>query len=330
MGGLISCSLPSSKTYFGKGGGVPKDYTSEFRGRGGSLWSQTTSTMVAPDPADQLPSATDPIPHGRRDLPLYARSGSSALACSQRPRNLFLRGTNFLCGEDVTSPQDHSSSGTSLDMNMRAVGRRRELSFSLHQAVIHEVSPAALGTRPKPSEGKYVDMSVREVAWCSPPHGPGREYVNLKARVSTKVSDVKSLNDKEEDRSVYLPMAGEWKGREKQDGISTPTTSAEVPGSGIKAMGPVDDAAQVTLSPPGTSAHLLVTPDDDDPLRPSGSGLGTSEDSTFVNTDESCIPQTQSPRDGDTRTRHQETDEAETLPCSSETLSREDETADPS
>ena len=289
MSGLIACSLQSSKTYFEKRGEAPKDYTSEFRGRGESLWSQTTSSIVPLDPADLLPSSTDPILQGRRDLPLYAGCGSSVPAGARRPRNLFLKGTNFLCGEDVTCPQDHSSTGTSLDTDLRTVGRRREQSFSLHQAIIHEVSPAARGTRPKHSDDKYLDMSVQEVH--STPHGPGREYVNLETRVPTEIGNAKSPSDKEE-TSGYLPMEREWKGREEEGGTCTPISSAEVTGSQVEAVGPVDGDKQVTLSLTNINSQPFVTPNDDDHLNPANSDLETSGDATFMNIEKDGTQQT--------------------------------------
>ncbi|XP_063848237.1 uncharacterized protein LOC135093192 [Scylla paramamosain] len=312
MSGLMACRLPSSKT--GKRDDATKDYNSEFRGRGGSLWSQTTSTVVPLDPADLLPASTDPILQARRDLPLYARCGSNAPAGARRPRNLFLRGTNFLCGERVTSPQDHSSAGTPLDADLRAAGRPRELSFSLHQAVIHEASPAARGSRSRHSKDKYLDMSVQESAWLSPSSGPAREYVNLEPRVSVQVSDAQSLSDKEEEGSGYLPMGGEWKGKEEEGGTSTPAISVGLAGCEVKAKGPTEGATQVTPSPPGISSQPVVAPDDDVPLYDSSSHLETSGDAAGSTT--------QSPHDGSRRARREETDDADTPPCCPETPPR--------
>lgn len=301
-----------------KRGDATKDYTSEARGRGGSLWSQTTSTMVPLDPADLPSPSTDATLQARRDLPLYARCGTNAPAGARRPRNLFLRGTNFICGENVTSPQDHSSAGTPLN----AAGRPRELSFSLHQAVIHEASPAVRDSRSKHSkDNNYLDMSLQRSAWRSPSDGlPAREYVNLEPRVCIQASNTPSLSDKEREGSGYLPMGGEWKDREREgeEGRSSPTTSVGLAGCKVKAKGPAEGATQVTSSSPGITSHSVLASDGDDPLPGSSSHLETCGNAVASTT--------QSRHDGSRRTRREKTDDTDTPPCCPETPPRRGET----
>lgn len=269
MGGLMACSLPPSKTYTAKDDGFRKDYAFEFRGRGGSLWSQTTSTMVGLEPADLLPSPTDSTAQGRRELPLYARGASSVPTGARRPRNLFLRGTNFLYGEDVTSPQDHSLAGPSLDMDLRGAGRRQGLFFNFHQPVIHEVPP-----RPRQADEKYLDMSVREYMNMLPASSRTLDHVEGGNAKLVEVKDAGSSS------SSYLPMSGVREGQVKVD---TTVSSAAVAGSGAKAAGTGESGATVYTSLE-TSQHLQAKLADDHLALRSGSGFGDSESDTNKDT----------------------------------------------
>lgn len=241
----MACSLPRSRTFIARDDNSRKDYACEFRGRGGSLWSQTTSTVVGVEPSDLLPSPALSTVQGRRELPLYARGASSVPPGAQRPRNLFLRGTNFLCGEDVTSPLDPS---LSLDMDARGTGRRLGLCFNFQQPVIHEASP-----RPRPSDNKYLDMSAREYMNVLPVSSGTRGRVTL--------SSAKPLEDKEtrSTSSSYLAMAGVKEGLGKTD---TTIACVGVEGSGVKAACPMRDDTRAFIYPPGICHHRHVDPGD--------------------------------------------------------------------
>lgn len=309
----MACSLPQSKTYIAKDDNSRKDYAFEFRGRGGSLWSQTTSTVVGVEPSDLLPSPTHTTVQGRRELPLYARGASSVPFGARRPRNLFLRGTNFLCGEDVTSPLDPSLSGLSLDMDVRGAGRRQGLCFSFHQPVIHEVAP-----RPRPPDDKYLDMSIREYMNVLP--------VSSETRGRVKLSNANNLEDKEarssSSSSSYLHMAGVEEGPAKAD---TTITCVGVEGSGVKAAGPVNDDARAFIFPPGMGQHLHIAPDDGHPAPCSSTGSGDSKNDVVKDTIEDGASVIKLEDDEGTRTGCEENDEAGRTPKRSNARSRGDD-----
>lgn len=297
MGGLMACSLPQSKTYIARDDNSRKDYAFEFRGRGGSLWSQTTSTVVGVEPSDLLPSPTHSAVQGRRELPLYARGAGSVPSGARRPRNLFLRGTNFLCGEDVTSPVDPSLSELSLDMDVRGAGRRQGLCFSFHQPVIHEVAP-----RPRPSDDKYLDMSIREYMNVLP--------VSAETRGRITLSNAKPLEDKEarsSSSSSYLPMAGVKKGPGKADAT---IICVSVEGSEVKAAGPVNDDARASILPSGIGQHLHIAPDDGHPAPCSSAVSEDSKNDVVKDTIEDGASATKLEDDEGIRTGCEENDEA--------------------
>lgn len=272
MGGLMACSLPPSKTYIAGDDSSRKDYAFQFRGRGGSLWSQTTSTVVGMEPSDLLPSPTNSTVQGHRELPLYARGATSVPSAARRPRNLFLRGTNFLCGEDVTSPQDDKLSGLSLDMDVRGATRRQGVCFTFQQPVIHEVPP-----RPSSSNDKYLDMSVREYMNMLPASSGSRCRVSEHNAKFVQAKDAGSSSSS----SSYLPMRGVREGQAKAD---TTNTCVGVEGSESKAAVPLNDDAKASTFSTPISQHLHITPVDGHPTSCSSTGLRDSESDVAKNT----------------------------------------------
>lgn len=184
MDGLLGCRIPSVRTYESvpEGRSGLKDYLSEFRARGGSFWSQTTTTIMLPDNGELLHSPTDyagPFSHRldldrKTRLPLYARGGNCSVTIgAKRPKNLFLWGTNLMCGEETTSPQDILNPSTMIyeEMDARMLEKRRNLSFNVHHPVIHEL-PKVMhpGSTLRPvahhshldssTSSKYLNMSI--------------------------------------------------------------------------------------------------------------------------------------------------------------------------
>lgn len=257
MSGLMTCRLSPPQTHVTKDSNVRRDYPSETRGRGGSLWSQTTSTMVGQEPSDAVPSPTYSPGVGRRELPLYSRSISSKPTGSQRPRNNFLRGTNLLCGEDVTSPQDCNLAGPSHDMYVPGAGRRQGFFYSFHQPVIHEVPPSTGDL-----DGGYMDMSVREYMNVLSAASGAQDKVAAGPAKPVEASSPGSNNS-------YLPMSC---ASERKVSANTTQTTVGGLGSGVEVAG-IEGDARTPTPPPMTDQHLLAAPPDGlpDPSSRSGS-----------------------------------------------------------
>ncbi|XP_066958224.1 uncharacterized protein [Macrobrachium rosenbergii] len=152
MGTLTKCSLPPSDTYaeLMTNGNHLDDESSEFRARGDSFWSQSTTILQLSENGETLQSPTDSIP----PLPLdfsdpEARCDVTAYSCK-----------NELCRGAARHPRGNGRFNS-----------KKCMSFSLHQPVIHEFPTEICldfleqrGTeRPRNVEGqsqKYLDMSV--------------------------------------------------------------------------------------------------------------------------------------------------------------------------
>ncbi|XP_064110362.1 uncharacterized protein LOC135218144 [Macrobrachium nipponense] len=150
MGTLMKCRLPPSDTYaeLTPNGNPLDDESSEFRARGGSFWSQSTTILQLSENGETLQSPTDSIP----PLPFdfsdpEARNDVTACSC----KNELSRGA-------ARHPRG----------NGRFNSKKKCMSFSLNQPVIHEF-PTEICLdfleRPGNVEGqsqKYLDMSVTE------------------------------------------------------------------------------------------------------------------------------------------------------------------------
>lgn len=202
MGTLMACRGPSYAGVAVHDANILReDDSTEFRARGGSFWSQTTTTLALSETGEILPSPSDlPLQRdlfgleSRARLPLYARRGSGL----HTARNLFLRGADLLHGEDSTRrPQDTLLSASALlaqtDDGRLPVGLKRNLSYSSHQPIIHEFPLEMYQDSPKKgrdASGKYLDMtgSKHKRNSASLADGSGRSvsskgrrsYVNVK------------------------------------------------------------------------------------------------------------------------------------------------------
>ncbi|XP_047485644.1 uncharacterized protein LOC125036821 [Penaeus chinensis] len=202
IGTLMACRGPSYTGVSVHNANILReDDSTEFRARGGSFWSQTTTTLalsetgeVLPSPSD-LPMVRDPFGlEGRARLPLYARQGSGL----HTARNLFLRGTDLLHGEDSSRrTQDTLLSASSLLAQTEGrlpVGLKRNLSYSSHQPIIHEFPLEMYQGSPKKgrdSSGRYLDMtgSKHKRNGASPADGSGRPVASRVRRSYVNVKD---------------------------------------------------------------------------------------------------------------------------------------------
>lgn len=169
MGTLMACRGPSYAGVSVHNANILReDDSTEFRARGGSFWSQTTTTLALSETGEVLPSPSD-LPMARdtfglegRARPLYARQGSGL----HTARNLFLRGADLLHGEDSSRrTQDTLLCASSLLAQTEGrlhVGLKRNLSYSSHQPIIHEFPLEMYQGSPKKgrdSSGRYLDMT---------------------------------------------------------------------------------------------------------------------------------------------------------------------------
>ncbi|XP_045592109.1 uncharacterized protein [Procambarus clarkii] len=219
MEGLVACRISSLRKYES----IPereyshlKDDVSEFRTRGGSFWSQTTTTMMLPE-SEIVHSPTDPLgPFSHRLmeprihlhrilepktlLPLYARGSSTGTAGDNRPRNLFLRGSSLVSGEDTSSPQDILSVSSLVyeAMDARMLEQKRNMSFNVHHPVIHEL----------PQNQRLVNSSKQLALHQRLDRIPSRNYLNMslsKHRNCSKGENMQSTKDtKETDARRYM------------------------------------------------------------------------------------------------------------------------------
>ncbi|XP_042215407.1 uncharacterized protein LOC121861589 [Homarus americanus] len=191
MDGLMACRMTRAHTYEsipGEECGHLRDDNSEFRARGGSLWSQTTTTVVLPETGELLHSPLDSagpsihhLQEPRTHLPLFARGSNLGITGAMRPGNFFFRGTRLECGAGMTCPQPNILSASSLvyeDMDARMSRRKKNFSFRVHQPVIHEMpldlrqdSQSITHTHHSHLDDthtcKYLDMSVSKGKQCS-------------------------------------------------------------------------------------------------------------------------------------------------------------------
>lgn len=157
--GVLGLPTPPPLPCVNKGPGsncLPLRRGWEFRARGGSLWSQTAITVTSPEPTDALPSPTElpgpslvfaPASEHRPSEP------STSRITVRRPNTLCLRSGKFLCGKNVTSPEDYPHTDLQLptpDIPLVSKGRQP----SPHQ--VHQS-----GSHPHPrTHNKYLEMSV--------------------------------------------------------------------------------------------------------------------------------------------------------------------------
>ncbi|XP_068245568.1 LOW QUALITY PROTEIN: uncharacterized protein [Palaemon carinicauda] len=167
MGTLMKRRVPPSDTYaeLMVNGNLLDDECSEFRARGGSFWSQSTTILQLSDNGETLQSPTDSIPPLPFDFLDVEAHKSEAV---NRPRNLFRRGADFFHGRGSAGAAENVVSTIG---NNRFNLKKKSMSFSLHQPVIHEfpmeTGPDSLKRKQSVNlrkgedrSQKYLDMSV--------------------------------------------------------------------------------------------------------------------------------------------------------------------------
>ncbi|KAK3866096.1 hypothetical protein Pcinc_028353 [Petrolisthes cinctipes] len=195
LGGFVPPPLHYVGGDSGGGGGgpgrgcLPLRRGWEFRSRVGSLWSQTASTVGSPEPLDTLPSPTElpgpplnfpPVSEHRPAEPSTSRitpskllepplslppvsehhppeTSSTSRVTVRKPTTLCLKSSKFLCGKNVTSPEDYPQINLQLpypDFPSSASTERQ-----LTSRVLHQSARTHRGTH-----NKYLEMSVHRNA----------------------------------------------------------------------------------------------------------------------------------------------------------------------
>ncbi|KAK7071786.1 hypothetical protein SK128_026201, partial [Halocaridina rubra] len=178
IGTLMACHLPPSGTYSELAANSNlTDDDFEFRARGGSFWSQTTTTLALSENGELLQSPIDVAPNRLLDFTLMPKSRpcsyilqtmSNNIAISQ-PGDHISNGPNNNRAHNLPNASEYSNTNSKEE---KTVSKRRNMSFTLHQPIIHEIpfemcqevteneQPKFTQNEQGNSSQKYLDMST--------------------------------------------------------------------------------------------------------------------------------------------------------------------------
>ncbi|KAK4311791.1 hypothetical protein Pmani_016747 [Petrolisthes manimaculis] len=242
LGGFILPSPSPSPSSLHYVGGPRRGW--EFRSRVGCLWSQTGSTVGSPEPLDTLPSPTElpgpplnfpPVLEHRSPDPSTSRITPSKLlepplslppvsehhppktsptsrVTVRKPTTLCLKGSKFICGKNVTSPEDYPQ--IKLQLPYRDFPSSSSTGRQLTSRVLHQYARTHRGTH-----NKYLEMSV---------HRNTKQTLRRKS-IFTKKSATGSNTPRK-----YINASGEnIAGHHTKDSIFTTKKPESIPKSGL-------------------------------------------------------------------------------------------------